>query len=730
MRLTVSRTALSLAVLMTGCQSPSLRENWFTKNPFASNKQASAPTQPQVAGQQPPQPQVTNPTGTQTASVPLQPAPQTQQPPAPQTIATRPAQSPILQTGATMPAQQARPIGANSERVRADLDRGESALRTKRYTEAKLAFENVLNVDPQNLQAHHRLGQVYDLTQNFAEAERHYLNALSLQPNNPDVLSDFGYSYVLQGRFEDALEKLNRATAIDPTHKTALLNTGAAYAGMGETNRALYYFRKVVPEDKASELLTNELQRSITRNKTLLKRQSAPTANLEGMSASDLQREMARIQQESNALQERHDYLRGQLESYESQRREAAVKQLQFESNRNGGVPSWKNRANGIPEDQLNSRLQNMNRGDAGQWGGMQNDGQPGFNQPPAFPSNNGDWNGGAANNFNSNGFNGGGFNPPQPGVNSFNSNGINPNFNINNGPTAGSFNPAGAGSGIPQFPGNNSYNSSENFVPNQPNLLQPNGAPSFGGSSSFSNGFGPGSGLPNQPFGGQPTGNNFGNAAPNMMLEQNSFGGSSPNGFGNAQNMSLPGPLGSSTPNNVGASNFGGGNIGTSPQLPAFNPAEGFGGVPLNGAASAGNFANNMPSPMSPAPAMNPGAWTPGARSGFGGSAMPNTPMPNGIQQSGGPMNNVGDPGVKQLLEATQLGMGAGPGALFNFSDASRQPSMGAPGGNSGMGLSGNGIPFGTPSMGTPPLSTNGTATSVDPNRFRQMPTWGGAGR
>lgn len=724
MRMTASRTALCLAVLMTGCQSPSLRESWFTKNPFAANKPSPTPTPSQVATQQPATPTANTPAGTQTTAAPLQPINQPQpaltQPP------QKPAASPIIQTGATLPAQSARGSAAANERVRMDLERGVNALRTKRFTEAKMAFENVLNVDPQNLPAHHQLGQVYDMQQRWSDAERHYLTALALQPDNPDVLSDLGYSYVLQGRFDDAIEKLTRATALDPGHKTATLNMGAAYAGMGETNRALYYFRKVVPEDKASELLSNELQRSINRNRAQVRAGGTPSPNLQNMSAQDLQREMARIHEETNAAQERLEYLRRQQTEMEGRRRDEAVQRLQFDSSQSGGtMPSWKNRANGIPDEQLNARMQGLDP-NSSYFNPNPNAGNASFTAPQQFSTNGGNsWNGQPSP---------GGFNVPQPGLNSFGPNSTTGETSAWNGQSGGDFNNSGFAP-----PGANSFsntNGFENFNgSNSANLMPPNGNHSFGTGSSIN--FGPGSGLPNLP---SPTGamNSSGSlgSMPNTLPDVNAFHGNVPNGFNGAANSTPSHPLHS----NSATPNFGANGWGMNGPTSNFNPADGFshsalGNGKLNG-FNMNSLPSNLPNSTNTLVQTSPGAWNPGARNGFGSStmSMPSAPTPGSIQQSGGPVNVVGDPGVKQLMEATQLGMGAGPGSLFNFADPHR-PAMSNssfPGSNpsnmTGMGMTGSGLPLGTPMLGTPPLGNSTVSPNIDPSRFRQMPTWSGA--
>ncbi len=707
MRITVSWVAISSAVLLSGCQSPLLRDGFFKKkDEVAATKPAAEATSPMVAKTTPPQ-----------SPTPLTPT-NPQRPVTPP--ATRPAQSPIQQVSATVPANSQRPTGASNERMQLDFERGENAMRTKRYTEAKMAFESVLSVDPQNFAAHHRLAQVSDMQQRWSDAERHYLSALSLRPDDPNVLCDLGYSYTLQGRFDESIEKLTRAAQIDPNHRTVMLNMGAAYAGMGETNRALFYFRKVLPDDKANELLSNELQRSIQRQKNYVKNQGAPNVNLQGMTPQDLTREMARIHEESNVARERLEYLQGQLDQFDGYRRNEATRQLQQEFNQPQNVQQWRSRINGIPEDKANARMVNPARG-----------GSPFDQGQSANPAWNGGYDYGQANGFNANngstndGFRG----SSQPGFQE------NPNVAFPSSPQMAT------GQSSPSMSGqNNGWNGSGNSfagsgLPNSnsfdgfANSTVPNGPGSFNG------------GFNNQPpqwsgngqSGFRAPSNNFANSGSNFG-PSNSGNGAPTNGFNMPGNNSMMMP----NPNlQAGGSGFNAPMLGSNGL-----PLDGFNGSGAAGINSFPNSMNNLPNSNGPLVQNNPGPWTPGSRSGFNNSGMPQLPsggsLPSPIQQSGGPFNGAGDPGVKQLTEAMQMGMGAGPGSLFNFSDPNRfdaqrmsgsgLPALPSTGTQPSNGMPANGLPIGTPMMGTPPLSNSMPPTNVDPNRFRQMPTWGGA--
>lgn len=136
------------------------------------------------------------------------------------------------------------------------LDRAYQSETAGRLTEARAAYERVLQAEPQHAYANHRLAIIADKEGRFADSERHYTNAYWQNPHGADLLSDWGYSYQLQGRDDLSVRVLQEALKIDGSHRNALFNLGQIYAKNGNPSQALALFQSAgSSEDEAQRAL-------------------------------------------------------------------------------------------------------------------------------------------------------------------------------------------------------------------------------------------------------------------------------------------------------------------------------------------------------------------------------------------------------------------------------------------------------------------------------------------
>lgn len=89
-----------------------------------------------------------------------------------------------------------------------------------------LSLEQEVAINPTNVDAWTRLGNVYFDTGNFAKAIRAYEKSLELSPGNPNVLTDLGVMYRRNGQPGKALEAFDKAIAIAPSHEQSRFNKG------------------------------------------------------------------------------------------------------------------------------------------------------------------------------------------------------------------------------------------------------------------------------------------------------------------------------------------------------------------------------------------------------------------------------------------------------------------------------------------------------------------------
>ncbi len=149
-------------------------------------------------------------------------------------------------------AQASRAIPASSQTGAGDaFAKGEEALKSGSYKSARKHFLEVVQADPENAAAHHRLGYIGDKQEDYQAAEIHYLAALRLEPDDANIACDLGYSYLLQNRTKDSRRFLEKALKIDPNHQASLLNLAGILAKDGDYDGALALFRQAGSEEEA-----------------------------------------------------------------------------------------------------------------------------------------------------------------------------------------------------------------------------------------------------------------------------------------------------------------------------------------------------------------------------------------------------------------------------------------------------------------------------------------------
>ena len=141
--------------------------------------------------------------------------------------------------------------GINEAVINEKLNCGHREAALKHYEQAEVCYRSVLELDPENAMANHRLAILADRRGEFASSEKCYRTALKREPNNPDLLSDLGYSYLLQGRHAESERCLLAATRANPQHRKALDNLSLLYAKLGDRDRAFEVLKRSVGESEA-----------------------------------------------------------------------------------------------------------------------------------------------------------------------------------------------------------------------------------------------------------------------------------------------------------------------------------------------------------------------------------------------------------------------------------------------------------------------------------------------
>lgn len=109
--------------------------------------------------------------------------------------------------------------------------------------EARLAYRQALELDPQFADAHTNLGRLYHQAGNVAQAEAHYRQAMALAPDDPIPCFNLGVLLDDLGRREEAAQMYRQALARDPQLADAHYNLGLLYEAMDRRTDAIAHLR-------------------------------------------------------------------------------------------------------------------------------------------------------------------------------------------------------------------------------------------------------------------------------------------------------------------------------------------------------------------------------------------------------------------------------------------------------------------------------------------------------
>lgn len=138
---------------------------------------------------------------------------------------------------------------------RQELDRALSVARlTERQgnlDEAMITYRKILEADPDNVLAHHRVGAVAVKERRFEDARMSFETAMRLAEPSAELLNDVGYLHYLRQDLPNAEALFRQSLTKEPRNKLARNNLGLALAEQGRFDEALAEFRQVGTEAEA-----------------------------------------------------------------------------------------------------------------------------------------------------------------------------------------------------------------------------------------------------------------------------------------------------------------------------------------------------------------------------------------------------------------------------------------------------------------------------------------------
>ncbi|MBS0209223.1 MAG: tetratricopeptide repeat protein [Planctomycetes bacterium] len=135
------------------------------------------------------------------------------------------------------------------------MDMARLAENHAKLAEARQVYNKILERNPKQREAWHRLAVVASREAKWDEAEDHYRRVLELGAPNAQILGDMGYTLYLQHRLPEAEKVLRDALAQEPRHRSASNNLALVLGQQGRFDECLAMFRNVNDEAEAESNL-------------------------------------------------------------------------------------------------------------------------------------------------------------------------------------------------------------------------------------------------------------------------------------------------------------------------------------------------------------------------------------------------------------------------------------------------------------------------------------------
>ena len=114
------------------------------------------------------------------------------------------------------------------------------------YDRAAFALEKLIELNPENADAHYWLGTVSEKMSMYERAMYAYEDALELQPDHVDARYRLGVIHSRRDDYDTATECFEKVVKLSPEHFEACYRLGLAYDGKGEYDKAIASLQKAI----------------------------------------------------------------------------------------------------------------------------------------------------------------------------------------------------------------------------------------------------------------------------------------------------------------------------------------------------------------------------------------------------------------------------------------------------------------------------------------------------
>jgi tetratricopeptide (TPR) repeat protein len=129
------------------------------------------------------------------------------------------------------------------------MNGGTALLANGQNREAIACYRRVLELKPEDEEAHYNLGLAYARNGQMGLAEHHYREALRIFPEYPEAHNNLGNVLTRAKRYAEAVEEFQTALKLQPDYPIAHNNWGRALAEQGDPAAAIPHFLEAVRLD-------------------------------------------------------------------------------------------------------------------------------------------------------------------------------------------------------------------------------------------------------------------------------------------------------------------------------------------------------------------------------------------------------------------------------------------------------------------------------------------------
>ena len=115
---------------------------------------------------------------------------------------------------------------------------------------SKKKYEEIIKLDPLNLQSYNNLGLIHKQIGNFDEAIKLFNRAIKIDSSYQNAYNNLGIVYLEKGNFFNAIDNFTKLISINSNQFAAYCNLGLCYEKINETEKAIHAYNMVPHIDK------------------------------------------------------------------------------------------------------------------------------------------------------------------------------------------------------------------------------------------------------------------------------------------------------------------------------------------------------------------------------------------------------------------------------------------------------------------------------------------------